>query len=347
MELKVLICSVHFGPGHTAHLEAYQKLATECGYESALYLAQPYMKLFNHIEGQVFFQLEDALAFQPDVLWLYNIGMEDISVIKAFKKIHTKVAYVLHEPYMGFKELCKEKHTFGRMTAAAIVNYLLCQQADRVVLSSKYAVANCQKYMKRAYRKSTVFPLIFPDAMLPNQERKYFSMIGGYSDPHNSPRFLEFVKESYQRNTIRFQIATRNNIEDKLQDAVLQTMMQEGRLIVQQGRPLTEQEMNTAYRSSICTWSAYVRCTQSGVLANSFMQGTPVVAAHIGSFEEYVQDGENGVFVKDYSYEAIFNAYKQIENNLDDMSKNCRKTFLNQFYYRNQIDNFKKIVENL
>lgn len=49
--MKILVCSVHFGPGHTAHLNAYCKMLRECGYESALYVDQRYMKLFNDIDG--------------------------------------------------------------------------------------------------------------------------------------------------------------------------------------------------------------------------------------------------------------------------------------------------------
>lgn len=158
---------------------------------------------------------------------------------------------------------------------------------------------------------------------------------------------MGFVKESYQKNTIKFQIVTRTDISEKLKDTVLQKMMKDGRLLIQHGRPLTEDEMNLAYRRSFCTWNAYRRSTQSGVLANSFMQGTPVMATHLGSFEEYVKNGETGVFVNDYNYETIFNAYQQIVQNVEKMTQCCRDTFLERFYYRSQIKRFKEIIEAL
>ena len=69
----------------------------------------------------------------------------------------------------------------------------------------------------------------------------------------------------------------------------MKKMQDEGQLLVQQGRPLTEEEMSAAYRRSVATWNGYRRSTQSGVLPNAFMQGTPVIATKLGSFEEFVK----------------------------------------------------------
>lgn len=159
--------------------------------------------------------------------------------------------------------------------------------------------------------------------------------------------FFDFIKDSSDRNNILFQVVTRSNITEQLKDPILQKMMKSGRLIVKQGRPLTEQEMNEAYWKSICTWDGYIRSTQSGVLANSFMQRTPVMTTHLGSFDEYVQDGKNGVFIDDYSYDSIFNAFQRVKGDMDEMVENARNTFLTHFYYRNQEEKFKEIVGNL
>lgn len=344
---KVLVCSVHFGAGHTAHLNAYQKMLAECGYDAALYIDPRYMNLLNDVKGKIFFDLQDGLNFHPDVVWIWNTGFENIKIIRAFKKINSRIAYVLHEPFMGVGNLTKEKGYLIKGTGAMLLNYWLCMKSDKVIVCSQEGEKNCRMYMKGAYKKHILFPLAYPDEMVEGLERKYFSKIGGFGITHGSEQFLNFVKQSYVKNNIFFQIATRANITEKLKDSSLQSMIKEGRLIVQQGRPLTEKEMNEAYRRSICTWNGYLRSTQSGVLANSFMQGTPVIATHLGSFDEYVKDGENGTFIDDYSYDTIFNAYQRIASNIDEMSKNARNTFLEQFYYRNQEEKFKEIIESL
>lgn len=344
--MNLLICSVHFGAGHTAHLQAYQKISEECGYETAIYLHKDYMKLFSDIQGRIFFTEDEVRAFKPDVVWIYNTGTEDIKLIKLAKELHSRIVYVLHEPYMGFRELMKDGGYWYKELAASLLNTWICNRSDVVVLSSRCAANNCKKYMPGAYKKKRLFPLIFPDNYL-DAEKKYFSLIGGYADSHASDEFLNFVKESADRNGIKFQIATRSEIREKLNDPVVKKMMDCGRLIVQQGRPLTESEMNSAYRTSIATWNAYKRSTQSGVLAHAFMQGSPVIASHVGSFDEYVVDGKTGAFIKNYSYQEIFNAYKRIEGDIANISSNCRKAFLHRFYYKNQEEQFKKIIESL
>lgn len=344
--MKVLIASVHFGAGHTAHLQAYQKLSEECGFETALYLHNGYMELFSDLPGRVFFSEDEVKEFRPDIIWIYNTGTENIRLIKLAKSLNCKIVYVLHEPYMGFRELMKDGNYWWKQGVACVLNDWICKNSDKVVLSSKYAAKNCRKYMHGAYKKHVMFPLIFEDEMV-NGTRQYFTMASAYDDPKASDEFLNFVKESAHKNDIKFQIATRTEIIEKLNDPVVKEMMDVGRLIVQQGRPLTEDEMNMAYRTSISTWNAYKRSTQSGVLAHSFMQGAPVIATHVGSFDEYVIDGKTGTFIKEYSYEEIFNAYKRIEDNLEEISSNCRKTFLRMFYYKNQQERFKQIIEGL
>lgn len=322
-------------------------MMAECGFDAALYIDPHYMELLNGVNGKIFFDLQEALNFQPDVVWIWNTGFENIKVIKAFKKSNSRIVYVLHEPFMGIKNLVKEKGYLVKGTGAMLLNYWLCMKSDKIILCSQEGSKNCRMYMEGAYKKHDLFPLIYPDGMVKGLERKYFSMIGGFGIAHGSEQFLDFVKQSNDKSNILFQIATRANIAEKLKDSIFQSMIKEGRLIVQQGRPLTEKEMNEAYRRSICTWNGYLRSTQSGVLANSFMQGTPVMATHLGSFDEYVKDGENGTFIDDYSYDTIFNAYQRIASNIDEMSKNARNTFLEQFYYRNQEEKFKEIIESL
>jgi glycosyltransferase involved in cell wall biosynthesis len=353
--MKVLIASVHFGAGHTAHLQAYQKLSEECGYETALYLHQDYMKLFSNIQGKLFFREDEVKEFKPDVVWIYNTGTENIGLIKLAKELHSRIVYVLHEPYMGFKELMKDGSYWWKQGAACVLNDWICKKSDRVVLSSRYAAKNCRRYMRSAYKKHVMFPLIFEDEYLQDhnvaadkeEQRQYFTMASAYDDPKASDEFLNFVKESKDRNDIKFRIATRTEISEKLKDPVVEEMVESGRLIVQQGRPLTEDEMNTAYRTAIATWNAYKRSTQSGVLAHSFMQGSPVIATQVGSFDEYVIDGKTGTFINNYSYNEIFEAYQRIAQNIDDISLNCRKAFQHRFYYKNQEERFRKIIKSL
>lgn len=342
--MKILISSLHFGPGHVAHIKAYVELAKACGYHVAACLNSEYNR-FIDVDCTFLHNEKEVADFCPDVVLLYNTGFENIKLIRQCKRMNCKLLCVLHEPYMGIRELMKDKRYRLKQAVASALNTWICKKVDKVLLCSDFSAKNCMRNMSNAYQKSVRFPLIFQDNYLDNVERKYFSMIGGFSYPHGSDAFLEFVKQSHDKNDLRFQIATRRDITDCLCDPTLQKMIQLGRLVVQHGRPLTSEEIDRAYRSSICTWNGYRRSTQSGVLPNSFMQGTPVIATRIGSFGEFVIENETGEFIDNFDFSTIESAYRRIEKNSAYMEQKCRESFIRQFHYEGQKDRFMTIVE--
>lgn len=342
--MKILISSLKFGVGHVAHLRAYMQLVKSCGYEAAAFVNGRYIEFLDRTSCEFFDNREQIKLFSPDVAIIYNTGFEDINFLKFCKSEHIKTIFVLHEPYMGIRELLKDGDYCVKEAVGSMLNSYLCSKADLVFLSSKYAIENCKKYMPRAYKKSAEFPLIFQDSFLMKGKRKYFSLIGGYAYSHGSDIFLDFIKKSYRTNNILFQIATRNNIEEQLNDPIIKKMIESERLVVKQGKALSSEEIDAAYRSSICTWNGYRRSTQSGVLANSYMQGTPVIATNVGSFNEYVSDGKTGKIIGNFEYETLLNSYLEVSNNIETMEKCCRDAFKTYFFYANQKDIFTKIM---
>lgn len=345
--MKILIASVHFGIGHVAHLKAYINLTKSCGYTVRAYLNEDYKKYIEQYDDFILESESDLKNYKPDIVLLYNTGFENLHFMKICKNMNSRVLFVLHEPYMGMKELLKEGSYCIKQLVASVLNTYICSKADVVILSSKYASENCKKYMKNAYKKSVLFPLIFQDGFIKSGERRYFSFIGGFGHAHGADIYLDFVKKSCEDNNILFQIATRTNIEKELENPCIDKMIKQGRLIVKQGRPLTSDEIDAAYRNSICTWNCYRRSTQSGVLPNSFMQGTPVIASNTGSFKDYVISEKTGVLINESSYDEIYSGYKKIYQNLEKYENNCRELFKNQFYYDMQVDKFKQIVSSI
>jgi glycosyltransferase involved in cell wall biosynthesis len=343
--MKIVIASINFAPGHVAHLRAYYHLCVACGYETILYLNEEYKKYININECVIVTDLKTVVSINPDIVLLYNVASKAIKFVRFCKSKGWKFIYVWHEPYSGWRQLVKEGSYIPRFVGACCVSLYICHQSDNVFLASSYAMNVCRKYAYKMYKKSYKFPLVFMDEAQEEASvsRKYFSYIGTFCKPHASLNFLKFVKSAIGKS-IKFQIATRTNITTYLNDPVLDEMQKNGQLIVQQGRPLTTEEINRAYQNSICVWNAYARSTQSGVLANAFMLGTPVIATSVGSFPEFVKPGLTGEFVNDYKSETILNAYHKIANNLDVMQSECRKEFLKTFYYKNQVELFKKII---
>lgn len=347
---KILITSLHFSPAFIGHMEAWYELCKECGYKPLLFIDKEYVQYFNNTQYKFVTKISSVQRFNPDFAAVQNNGTENVHFFNWCKKNNCKVLYIVHEPYMGFKELMKDGDYWWKQAAACILNNWLCSKSTRIIICSDYAENNCKKFMKNAYKKMVRLPLLFLDGDTNTdiEERKYCSLIGTYSYPKGSDLFLDFIKESYQRGyDIYFQIATRSNLEEQLKDDIFQELIKNGRLLVQQGRTLTTDEMNQAYKRSICTWNGYRRTTQSGVLPNAFMMGTPVLASNIGSFSEFVKNGITGAFIDPENTDSIYKGYLTIKNNLEEISHNCRNEFLNNNFYRSQIDRFSEIINSI
>lgn len=347
--MKIVISSRHFSPAYIGHMKAWYRLCQECGYTVLIYYSEKYEKFFPEEEYKCTTSLTKVEEFAPEYAVVQNIGFEDIELFKWCKKNNCFLFYILHEPYMGFLEMLKEGKMVPKQIVAAMLNSWLCHKADKVIVCSKYAKFNCEKYMKGITKKLEMMPLLFLDSFEESDdtERQYVSMIGTYAVSHGSDVFLRFIKEAYIRGLkLKYQITTRSDIREQLSDPIYKKMIEENVLLLQQGRPLSEKEMCGAYRRSYVVWNGYRRSTQSGVLPNSYMQGTPVIATNLRSFEEDVIPGVTGAFAENLEYESIAKAIDTILMCGKSLNLGCRDYFMSKFYYGSQIETFQKIIES-
>ena len=112
-----------------------------------------------------------------------------------------------------------------------------------------------------------------------------------------------------------------------------------------QEQPMTDEEINRYYASSFAIWNAYARTTQSGVLAKSFMFGTPAIVLR-KNMNEFTHDGANVVVIdNNQDKEQIVNALMRIADNIDSFSSECRKEFEKSFYYKVYNNLFRTILK--
>lgn len=348
--MKIAIMYLHFGAGHIAQMEAWYQLCSSLGHTVCLYVHAGFKNYLDALQYRILKDEAELANFAPDLVVMSNCDLQNVRMARKCKKMHSKLIYILHEPYPGIVGTLKEGEDAYKRAAVSLINYQVCSLADRVLVCSEYAKKNVSLYMRRVRPKTEVFPLIFLDNFDPQKEqpRTFFSMVGAYCPNHGSDRFLAFAKQAYRtREPIRFRIGMRTAIKEKLQAPILQEMIKTGYLTVQEGRPLTEEEFDSICRSSICIWNVYILSTQSGVFPNAIMQGTPVIATHVGSFDEFVVPGCNGEFVENDSFEEIYNAYRKIESNLPKYEKGSRDYFLQHCYYGSQKDRLQRLLESL
>ncbi len=110
---------------------------------------------------------------------------------------------------------------------------------------------------------------------------------------------------------------------------------------------MSNDEINIYYASSYLVWNAYNRSTQSGVLAKSFMFGTPgLVMRH--NLSEFV---ENGREVKAVNSNADFTeldaAINDVLSNFDRYSTNARCNYERNYDYKNHNAEMQDIINSL
>ena len=353
---NAIIISAKYAPGHFSHMLAYYELFLSVGYESLLYLDKEYEDFTKEYPEYKREFISDTYEISADILFIYNMSTSDGRIISKFKKSNPniKIYFVYHEPWMGISlwltDLLKKREsvfdsikTFAR---AFFVKPIL-KSSNMILLPSNKAADYYKKTCIKYNGNYIILPLVFTDETdkkLDLQVKKYFSFISTAQSSKNFTKFLEFIKYKAKKDSsARFQIATRSDITEHI-DSQLKKLINEGRLIVNYGHPLSNAEINHAYAISECTWMLYNRSTQSGVLCKSFMFGTPVIASNVGSFCDAV-NGTNGIILEDnYTLDDIDAAYEKIKNNFEALCEGARQTFLSRFYYETYVDVFKKIV---
>jgi len=330
---------------------AYAKLFRESGFEPFFCLEKSYekMDLTNDFEV-VWYQ--GSIPDNADLLFFANNSLVNHKFFKEFVSKGGKVIYLYHEPWERFDQYLKEgvkqalKATVGHHFSAKSLKY-----ATLIIVPSGYAL-ELYKAADIKYNKNVaMIPLLFDDELdheMNSNTKVHFSYIGHAVKGHMFREYIQLIKTIYLKGSnITFEIATRTDITKLLNhDRILLEMIDKGILIVSQGRPLTNAEINQVYERSFCVWNVYKRSTQSGVLPKAFMFGTPVIASNLGSFPEFVRDGENGYLVDDYSFESLYKKLVLVNENIGIMSQNCRNTFEKTFYWKAQVSKVREMLEN-
>ena len=353
IEKTAVIVSAKFTPGHISHLKAFYFLFNKLGYKTILLLNVCYRNIFDE-NVCVKYLDEEWEETRADVILIYNMSQIDTKIIKALKgkSEKCKTLFVYHEPWYGIKkwvmDVMRRKVKLMVLLKNIVIHYYavkLIRTVDIVLLPSEKAIDIYTKCDVKYNREYNEFPLIFTDETVGSAKEKrcYFSFIATADKEKNFPLFIEFIKSTLKNDSdFMSQIVTRSNISE-FWDKKLDKYVKEGRLVVQAGRNLSNEEINSALERSICTWLYYYHSTQSGVLARAFMCGSPVLCSTSGCFKNYVH-GNNGVICKGNSMEELYDAYKDICKNEEQMSREAKKSFA-QFEYSNSVNAMREILE--
>lgn len=342
--MRALIISLNFNPGHVSHLVASYKQCQEIGYEPWLYVNPEFRKFLSG--GLNVVDTSEPLPGCDIAIFLFP-SLNNLVLIHKLKRSNTKVVYIFHEPLAPLKHYRRAGFSYRYLAKLWVIDHvsaLTVKWSDAILLPSRKA----EEYYKNnpLYRNSNAFylPLMYDDELKGDlsRERKYISYIGTVAPDHSFNEFLSFVETALSKGWLEdkhFLIATKSEFK------VPESLKSSDRVTIQKGRPLTDEEINEAYSKSAVIWNAYIRTTQSGVLAKSYMFGTPAIVLK-QNLNEFMIDGNTVVAIESNTdCQQIKRAIDMILANQAEYCENCRRMFLNTFFYRNYNAKLKSIIE--
>lgn len=340
-----LIISLNFHPGHVSHMVASYKQCEELGYESVFYVNSafiPYLPKGSRIVSAV-----DCAHIQADLAIFLFPSQKNLSLIWKLKRQGTKIVYIFHEPLAPMKVYRKAGFSIKYLAKLWVIDHvsaLTVKWSDFILIPSRKAIKYYEENSLYKNKKYFYLPLMYSDEYKENNAkvpRQFFSYIGTVAADHSFSEYLNFVEWAVTNNKlgcIKFLIGTKSEFE------LPKVLQNSNRVIIHKGKPMSDDEINAYYNSSIAVWNAYARTTQSGVLAKSFMFGTPALVMR-KNLNEFTHDGQNVVAIDDNTnMEEIAAAIEKIYANRENFYHECRKEFEMSFYYRVYNSKFNEII---
>lgn len=346
--MEALIISLNFHPGHVSHMVASYKQCEELGYKSTYYV-DPEFENYLPANSNILKNGINSCPITDLAIFLFP-SQKNLPLIWKMKRKGVKVVYIFHEPLSPMSDYRKAGFSYKYLAKLWVINrisQLTVKWSNLILLPSKKAVDFYEKNSLYKNRNYHYLPLMYDDEKKERYDsisRTYFSYIGTAAADHSFNEFLNFVEWAIKENKmpeLRFLIATKSSF------TVPDALKGSQRITIQQGRPLTDEEINAYYASSIVVWNAYARTTQSGVLAKSFMFGTPALVLR-KNCNEFAHDGMEIKAIEDNANkDEIAAAIVEVKKNFLFYSSNCRKRFMESFYYRQYNKQFRELIEKL
>lgn len=358
MHRKVAIVSLHFSPAHVSHLMAYGKLLRSMGLAVCYVLEAKYLEFADFgavapaIDAAQYCRDPGCVAFGAAIF--YNAALANASTARKMRRRGIRVLYVFHEPVPVRMRLSEGWKEILKLIVAKFCSITMLRECSSVLVASDYGRGLYERHFRQWNPSVQTFPLLFEDEYGAStgtemeNDRPYFSFLGMAVKAHDFDGFCAFAKHAIRAgSTMQFAIATRTDLGAYLAgDKELTGYARDGRIVIQHGRMLTNEEMNRFSARSFCVWNIYTCSTQSGALVRAFMTGTPVVATRMGSFPEFIRPGVNGELLLPGDGNAVVLAtVEKIRAHLPEYVAGARRTFNERFFYGANRDRLTQILK--
>ncbi|MHC5861907.1 glycosyltransferase [Nostoc sp.] len=233
----------------------------------------------------------------------------------------------LHEPHKTFSEILEYGITKGvYYFIALLIAKWSVKNIEQCLLPSKYALKRFKQYYPTMANNCSLLPLMFPKITVESKEKLYFSFIGHVNKGKGIEPFLGLVEYCWKQNLkFQFQIISSTLCEPFLSRA---KQFERLNLKIINKEAISDIEIAEGIASSFATLCLYTTVTQSAVVANSMMQGTPIIASNAGSLPESIINGKTGYITEDiYDYTNNVKLLELCILNKDAHQKYCFEEF--------------------
>lgn len=345
-----LISSLKFRPAHLSHLIASYKQFEDLGYKAILFIHPDFIP-FLPIGIHYCTSLNKKVSYSVALFWFPCL--KNIFVMWRLRFIYkSTVLYVIHEPvekYSVYRHAGNSHWETIKIFLKNYVNVLMAMLSHKILLPSKKAVELYESnHYDRINSDYHYFPLIYDDEYLSKTgDRKFFSYIGNISQDHAFDNYVDcisfFEEKRLFESELSFLIATKSTVRITPKVKIL---LSSGRLIIVDGKPMSNAEINSYYQQSFIVWNAYSRSTQSGVLVKSLMFGTSAIVMRYNQ-SEFIQNNKGVVAIdNNMDYIEISNAVRLILDNFQRYSADAREIFKHYFFYKNSNEVLTAIISD-
>jgi len=285
---------------------------------------------------------------QPQFICFYNPHPLNIWIARFIRKCYreTNLALYLHDPYKA------DKNFYGKLKASYITLVELIQgitikYMDSVISPSDYSAYLFRSRYPRFKGMNYIAPLLVPDYReIEKENRKFFSIVGNVHAATGHDTFIRTTKYIVSQG-IEHQLAlisSSNCISDylsSLNDNERKILNVKNKAII------NDSEINEIIRESLAVFRLDREVTQSGVIPNSFMNGTPVIARDIPGLTQHVKHKENGYIVpNDCTPEDIIYAMNYVKEHFTILSREARKSY-EDIWHEKKWDSYYSWLINL
>ena len=348
MKPKIILVSHNFNPGHYSHLVASRKLFSELGYEIFRRTHPDFnnRKGFN-IDAKKITFLESISLTKKDIYFIWFPSIQvffEALFLRLFSNIN--IVYVYHEPYKSISNFLNSGYSFTKsliIQFKLFISLMIAKLSHKIVMPSDNAL-NAVK--SKNFINLMKINLIYDKRVSSNIkcDRSYFSYIGAIAEDHGFEEFIKFIKkycEKYANPKIKFLIASKDKLTQK-HKMILKNPILKNHVDIKCGNSFTDEEIDNFFSQTVVAWNAYRRSMQSGILATSYMNSTPVIITNKNR-SEFFQNKFNGIEISSsYDFNEILHAFNYIKENFEQLSHNCESSFNNFYFYKSAKEDYRK-----